>query len=217
MWWEKLLMRPDSFHAKIINNNYLPRFIKFFILLSANWLFHGLLYMEVTEKLFYLLLDGFLFFPLFFFFLNIVNLNLSIFISILIAHTIHWLFNGHIYVLFKNFNLLKIKKNRFIEYTKELQYKARKTQCILAVAIFGSLSRGVLTESSDLDVKIIRRSGIKNGFNACLFVFIERSRAFWNKFPLDIYVVDNYDQILNKSNELPFVLYDPDNIFKQNL
>jgi len=209
-------MRPDSFHARILNNKRLPRFFKFAILIFTNWLFHGFLYMDRTEKAFYLLLDGLFFLPIFFAFSTILNPNSSVFLAFVITHTLHWVFDGHLFVLFKNLGLSKAELKCFVENAKELRERVRKKRSILAVAIFGSLSRGSLIESSDLDVRIIRRPGMINGLKACGFAFLERSRAFLKKFPLDLYVIDNPNKLSKiRPDEAPIVLYDPPDVFRK--
>jgi len=203
-------MKPDSFQAKILNNRYLPWPFRFVIILFVNWVFHGFIYMDRTEKIFFLLLDGIFFLPIFFAFLALSNLSSSIILAVVITHTLHWLFNGHLYVLLKNLRLSKIELDCFAKYLSELRERAKREKSILAIAAFGSLSRGQLSESSDLDIRIIRRLGVINGIRACIFTFLERGRALLSKIPLDVYTLDGF-QNLSKlcPDEPPVVLYDP--------
>jgi len=166
--------------------------------------------MDRTEKIFFLLLDGIFFLPIFFAFLALSNLSSSIILAVVITHTLHWLFNGHLYVLLKNLRLSKIELDCFAKYLSDLRERAKKEKSILAIAAFGSLSRRQLSESSDLDIRIIRRPGVINGMRACLFTLLERGRALMSKIPLDVYTLDGF-QNLSKlcPDEPPVVLYDP--------
>jgi predicted nucleotidyltransferase len=167
--------------------------------------------MDKTEKVFYLLLDGLLFLLVFLTLPTILDFNCRLFIGLVIAHTLHWLFNGHLYVLLKDTGHSKVNLNSFMKYAERLQKAVEGEKSVLAAAIFGSFSRGSLTECSDLDVRIIRRKGVMNGLAVCIFAFFERSKAFLNKFPLDIYVLDGFKSLTKLKSESPVILYDPQN------
>lgn len=203
-------MKPNSFHARVLTNRYLPKVFKYGILILVNWFFHGFLYMDWTEKTFFLFLDGIFFLPVFLSLLAVSNLSLSVAIAIVAAHTLHWFFNGHLYVLFKNLGHSKTEFDHLKDYMKELSERAKGEKSILAIAVFGSLSRHQLTESSDLDVRIIRQRGAINGLKACMFTFMERSRALLGKIPLDVYTCDGFRSLSKiDTDELPVILYDP--------
>jgi predicted nucleotidyltransferase len=166
--------------------------------------------MDSTEKVFYLVLDGFFFLPLFFSLSAILNRGSSIFLALITAHTLHWLFDGQLYGLARIFGLSSTKSEHFMDYTEGLRERAKKEKSILAIAVFGSLSRKQLTESSDLDIRVIRQPGALNGMRASIFTFLERSRALMGKIPLDVFVCDDFRSLLKLDpEELPVILYDP--------
>jgi len=170
--------------------------------------------MDRTEKTFFILLDGIFFLPLFCLIVaSSVPTIYAASVAVSIAHTIHWLFNGHVYVLVKKLGYAHTDKKRFTDYTVELSRRVSREPSIMAAAAFGSLSRGQLTEHSDMDVRVIRRSGAINGVRACFFTFLERGRALLGSFPLDIYTLDGLAGLKKlRPDEPPVVLYDPENI-----
>ncbi|WP_321422013.1 nucleotidyltransferase domain-containing protein [uncultured Methanobacterium sp.] len=171
--------------------------------------------MDRTEKTFKILLDIVLFLPSLFILNYLVNnILLSLFLAFILGHTLNWIFNGQICVLLKNLKLLNTDQEKFLAYMDNVKEKVVKEESIIAAAAFGSLSRKKLKNTSDLDIRIIRKPGYINGIKACFFVLKERSISFFNKFPLDIYVLDSYETInIHIKNEKPIILYDPDKFF----
>jgi predicted nucleotidyltransferase len=175
--------------------------------------------MDRTEKAFKILLELILFILsllVISYLLN--NTLLSIFLAFILVHTLNWIFNGQIGVLLKNLDILNTDKEKFFDYMDNVKEKVINENSIIAAAAFGSLSRKELKKTSDLDIRIIRKPGYINGIKACFFVLKERSKAFFNKFPLDIYVLDNYEMInIHIKNEEPVILYDPDKVLEKFL
>ena len=182
---------------------------KIFIILS-NWTFQGMLYADKTERLFRLLLDGIMTLMLYAILINFISSSyIALIFAFLIAHTFNWIFNGQLFVLGRYIGIKPNKHKDFEEYLKGLKYRAERDKSIQSVAAYGSMSRRKLTESSDLDVRIIRIKGFKNGFKACLFGLVERIRALCNKFPLDMYILDNKDKLAHiRKDESPIIVYD---------
>jgi hypothetical protein len=202
-------MKTDSFQGKILFNKRLPKPLKFMIIIAANWVFHGFLYMEKTEKAFFLLFDLLLFLPIWLSLSFVVSVFFGVFIAFFVAHTIHWLLDGHLYVLFKNLGKSRTPIAKFSNYMKSLSERAKHEKSIFSIIAFGSLSRGEFSEISDLDLRIIRKPGFVNGIRACSFTLLERSKAFITKFPLDIYTLDNKKNLSKMSpNEPPIIIYD---------
>ncbi|MGI6078573.1 MAG: glycosyltransferase [Fastidiosipilaceae bacterium] len=167
--------------------------------------------MDKTEKAFKIFTDICLVFSIYL----IVNYSypwtISIPAAVFFGHTINWIINGQICVVFKNLKLIKNDHVAFREYINGIQLRIKEEPSIQSAAAFGSLSRKSLKETSDLDVRIIRKPGVLNGIRACIFVLLERSRGVCSIFPIDIFVLDSPEQ-LNKLNndEIPIILSDPD-------
>jgi len=165
-------------------------------ILIRNWLFQGFIYMENCERLLKLLLSLLLtiifYIPLHIF-LNL-NFTLTFFISFFTSHTINWLFNGHFFVLMRYFGY-KTSVEYLYNYLKRLEEIYRNNKYIDSIAIFGSISRGNLKTTSDIDVRFIPYDGLVNILFTLLIAIKERIFAFMHKIPLDLYVI-------TKSNSL---------------
>ncbi|ASJ03587.1 hypothetical protein A3L09_10125 [Thermococcus profundus] len=177
-----------------------PMYIKAPILLLSNWLFQGILYMDKTERVFKLALDML-------FTLVLVFLGVNLGVSILIGHTFNWILNGHVFVVFKNLKIITTPREKFDVYLERLKKRVENEPSIVWAGVYGSLVRGEFKETSDLDIRLIRKLGVINGVRACIFVMRERSWATFHKFPLDIYVGDSVRFLENMNKkELPITL-----------
>lgn len=210
-----------NFHRNLAKGTDHPFVVRLIILTFSSWLFQSILYMDRTEKSFKILVELILFLPSFLI-LNYLfkNILLSIFLAFIIAHTLNWIFNGQIGVLLKNLNILSTDKEKFFDYMDNIKEEVVNEESIMAAAAFGSLSRKELKKTSDLDIRIIRKPGHINGLKSCFFVLKERSKASFNKFPLDIYVLDTYEMInihINIKDEEPVILYDPNKVLEKFL
>jgi len=201
-------MNANRFHKELAKGKKYPYYIRIPILTFTSWLFQGIIYMDSTERNFKILFDILIFLPLFVMLYQYFNI-ISIILAIIIAHTINWIFNGQIFVLLKNLNLMNTSPESFVIYLESFKKRVEKENSIIAAAAFGSLSREKLKNTSDLDIRIIRKPGFINGINACIFILKERTKSFFCFFPLDIYVLDDIDMInIHINNENPIVIYD---------
>jgi predicted nucleotidyltransferase len=174
--------------------------------LGVHWVFQGMLYMDWTERVFRIGVEVALA-SVFLFLLVPVGrfpIGWAVTIAFLIAHTLNFLFNGQMWVVLKHFNLVKHSRAEFDEYLGQLAEKIRTEPSIGRAAVYGSIVRGEWNPASDLDVRLVRRTGVANGLRACWFVLRERTRALLNKFPLDIYVLDGPERLVEmRADELP--------------
>lgn len=203
----------NKLYNKILQAKYIPDFIGIFLVIFINWFFQSLLYMGWTEKFLKLFIDFIILVVFFIIFKSIFGLLASIIISFVIAHTLNWIFNGHIFALLKTFGNIKTDPEKFVSYQNQLKERSLKERSILLVATFGSLSRKELNENSDLDLRVIRKRGIISAFRSSIFVLIERSRAFFNKFPIDIYLCDDM-YCITQMKEDPVVIYDANQLLE---
>lgn len=206
-------MKEGKTYANIDIGFLTPIFRFKIVIIATNWIFQGLLYSDKTEKLFKILLDLVLTAILLFFISFSNKIYLNFLISFLISHTLFFVFNGQLFALAKNFDLISNEPQRIIDYADGLKKRASKEKSINCVVIYGSLVRKEVKSTSDLDLRIIRNKGLFNGLRACVFGFKERSRALFYRFPLDMYVVDSPKHLLKmRSDEKPLILYDQKNI-----
>jgi predicted nucleotidyltransferase len=186
------------------------------VIILTNWLFQGILYADKTEKLFKISLEIILFIFLSSFLITISNTFLGLFVSVIIAHTVLFIFNGQLFALAKNFDLIYNDPQRIIDYVNGLKQRVSNEKSINCLVLYGSLVRGEIKPTSDIDVRIIRKSGFLNGFRACMFGLKERNRALFLRFPLDMYVIDSPNHLLKmRKDEIPKILFDPNKILGQ--
>jgi L-malate glycosyltransferase len=207
-------MELTRFFRDLSKKNTYPKWLKYTILPVSSWFFQGLLYMDRTERNFKLFIDLLLIFCLFPVFIKFLTPVFSGLLSLIIAHSLNWIFNGQIFVLLKNLGLVNIDPAKFKNYTEKISERIVNHHSFNSAALFGSLCRQELSCTSDLDVRIIRKPGIVNGLNSCLFIVEERSRAFFSGFPLDIYLLDTDKNLKKMSETNPIIILDRDNILK---
>lgn len=176
-----------------------------------HWIFQGLLYMDKTERLFKIFTDllfTFLFSLILYGFSKSVTFNMLL-LSFVLAHTMNFLFNAQVWVVAKHFRLIHQSKEAFDRFIQAFSIRLKNEPSIAFAAAYGSLVRGEWKTTSDLDIRVVRKKGIINGIRACLFILKERTRAFINRFPLDIYVFDNMNGLNRMSpKERPYVIFD---------
>jgi predicted nucleotidyltransferase len=133
----------------------------------------------------------------------------AIIVGWIIAHTINFLLNGQAMAILTHFGYIKNQEDEVEQYIDLLKDRLQSETSLRWAAIYGSLSRGEMRETSDLDVRVIRTPGFINGSKACFFVMGERTRALLKGFPLDILLLDS-PRLLKRMrpDEPPFVIYD---------
>ena len=165
---------------------------------AAHWALQSLLYMDRTERCTKLGLD----------------LALALLVRLLVgrwlpalaawaaavvaAHTANFLLNGHLWGVLKHYGFVRHSRAAFAGYVEGFLARAAREPAIDSVWICGSLSREAWSPASDLDVRLLRRPGRANGARACWFLLRERSRALCARFPLDAYVVDSRQGLLER-------------------
>ena len=176
--------------------------------IASNWLFQGMRYMNWYEVSFKIFLDVLLMLFLISAFGWWENMA-GIIASFLIAHTMNWILNGHIFVLLRYVWPVPKTKNEFEKYVRELADSGENSKHIDGIAIFGSYCRGQLHEYSDLDARVIVGPGLVNGFLGAIFCTVERTKAFFKAFPLDIYCCIEFRSLDRlREDEVPIILID---------
>jgi hypothetical protein len=177
--------------------------------LVVHWVFQGMLYTDTTELIFRLAIDGFLTSVFALVLSTRLPLLPAIAVGLLLAHTLSFLFNGQIFVVLKHFGDVKHHRREIDEYISSMRSRLEAEPSVCWAAVYGSLSRGEMTETSDLDVRAIRHRGMLNGIRACAFVLTERTRAHLSRFPLDILLLDSPRLLKQmRTDEPAVVIYD---------
>jgi predicted nucleotidyltransferase len=177
--------------------------------LLVHWCFQGLLYADRTERAFKvgltatgaILLTGFLglFLPL----------GWAFVIALVVAHTLSFAMNSHPFVVLKHFGMVKTGQKEVEGVIQRLATESSREPGIVWAGVYGSLARNSWNEFSDLDVRLVRRPGWANGIRACWFLLRQRALATWQRFPLDMYVLDS-PKLLERmrADEPPLVILD---------
>lgn len=175
------------------------------ISLLVHWVFQGMLYMDRTELMFKIGLDLAMATVLWIAVSRILRLpkGWAVVPALLIAHTMNFMFNGQVWSVLKCFHLVKHSRSEFDEYLRQLSERIEAEPSIEWAGVYGSPARGEWTEYSDLDLRLVRRSGLWNGLCACWFVLCERTRALIHKFPLDLFLLDSPKMLAAMRNDEP--------------
>lgn len=197
----------EQIFGYINDSESIPEPLRFVILFSTSVLFQGMGYMDPTERRFKISFD--IAFSLLFFQLSDGTVRSRIISAFCGAHVLNFIVNGQLFVLLKNFDLVDIPKEKFERWMVMLGERYERSQSVDAVVVYGSLSRGDLSRTSDLDVRVLRRDGLVNGLVACSITAVFRFKALIHRFPLDIYVLDGTDSLDRlRDDEEPQVLVD---------
>lgn len=177
--------------------------------IASNWVFQAMRYMNIYEVSLKLFLD--IIFTLMFMsiFMDGMSFGVALTLSVVSAHTLNWVFNGHIFVLMRYVAPIPKTEKHFDDFIALMKKSALKWQSIDGIAIYGSYCRGELHKYSDLDVRVLTHPGKLNAIYGSIFCLYLRFIAFFHTFPLDIYCtisMDFLDQL--RDDEDPFILID---------
>lgn len=169
------------------------RLLNFVVAAGGHWIFQSMLYMDRSERRFKLALDAALTLLCAGAFVGLWAWPwpLAIGVGFVLAHTFNFIFNAQICALGANYGLVHLKAGELQDYAQSLGRRAEQNPAIAYAAVCGSLAHKSGRSDSDLDVRLLRRPGLLNGVRAGWFVLLERSRALFTWFPLDIYLFDS--------------------------
>lgn len=196
----------NKFYNKILTHKYIPKPLGILIIIGINWIFQGILYTKKTETTFKLIFELGLLIIFYNISLFIINDLLSgILFSFFMSHTINWLVNNNLFSLFKTFGIIQTSNETFNLYVDKLKKEAKQNPSISWVGIFGSQAHISHSLFSDIDVRIVRCPGFTSAVKSLFFILKQRIWANLHRFPLDIYLLDNMNQ-LNSMMEKAIVL-----------
>lgn len=207
-------MNPSDLFHEMNEGEYYPGWLRFIVLLCSSFIVQGTVYMDDTERWFKFTTD-FVLSVLFYVPTSwMSDKRRRIATAMFSAHLTNYLLNGQLCAVLKKFDLILTSSAEFDDWLRLLSRQTQTHSSIAAAAAYGSLSRGTLQNTSDLDVRVIRYPGVLNGIRACIFIAELRLRALLDRFPLDIYVLDDFDSLAEmRDDESPIVLSDKVNHF----
>jgi hypothetical protein len=179
-----------------------------FGVILTNWFFQGMRYMNGYERFVKLMLDAFVIVSLLAVFGRAPS-PASVILLFLFAHTLNWMFNGHIFVLMRYVRPFPKTPDEFDRFVRKLQEWGRASTCVQGIAIYGSYCRGQLHGNSDLDVRVLVDRGAMPGLCGAIFCVVARWKAFFAAFPLDVYCSvggDGLDRL--RDDEHPSLILD---------
>lgn len=182
------------------------------ILLFSNWFFQGIWNSDVTEKIYKVLFTA-VFTVAFFIFFELDSIVLDFLFAFLIAHTLNWLVNCSVSgILIHRLLLWKVSKEKTFNYLNSLKRRTENTDVICYCAVFGSIARGELKESSDVDVGFLRKPGFFNAFKGLYFITLERLRTNTTGIPFEGYLIDSIEKMVTRfeNEQIPVVLKQSD-------
>lgn len=180
--------------------------------LLRNWLHQALSYMDAGELMFRVLVESL---EIVVIYLVLVRLEVDLttplkaFFSVLIAHTINWIFNGNFWALwlFASPRAKNRGEEATVKYLLEMAARLKRSGCIGGLALYGSAARGAWHGKSDLDIRIVRRKGLLNLVCANLLVMRERLLALIYRQPADLFLADGIDFLRKmRADESPLFL-----------
>lgn len=138
-----------------------------------------------------------------------LKLWVCVLVGFLVSHTLNWIFNFNFWTCI-DFTFPSVHNpgnDATIDYLRRMQERMQKNDVITGCMIYGSMSRAVWHDKSDLDMRIIGKSGFWNGFKIYWAVFKERLIAVPEKQPLDLYQADSVKFLKRmRTDEYPIFL-----------
>ena len=182
-----------------------PRLLNLF----CNWVHQAFFYLDRVEQIGRILLEGSATLLLATTFAVVTDRQifdlLTLAVCFLIIHTFNWVFNGNLWacILFAFPKLRNPGETVTCQYLNDMAERLKNNPSISGLLIFGSLSRGKWHDRSDIDLRILRKPGFCNALCALSVQMRERLIAFFAKQPLDMYLADNVDFLMNMRKDEP--------------
>ena len=176
-----------------------------YVTFITSFMLQGMLYANWRDNVIKILIDVVITLALW-------GVGLPWWVALLIAHSINYCINGQAICVFYHIRAGNLTAQQFYDGTVAMKERLDKCKYMDAAISYGSLSTGKWHPSSDIDIRFIPKKGEWNYWMCMLWSVGERTRAFFNGYPLDMYVFTmkhSYD-VMSK-NEVPIVFKDVEN------
>lgn len=206
-YFDALLKKHKKKHLpKVLAGTWFDEWMSYgYITFLTSFILQGMLYANWRDNVIKIALDGIVMAAL-------ILSGLPWWIAFLIAHAVNYCINGQAICVFYHIRAGNLTAQQFYEGTVKMKERLDKCKYLDAAISYGSLSTGKWHPSSDIDIRFIPKRGELNYWLAMFWSVGERTRAFFNGYPLDMYVFTmkhSYD-VMSK-NEVPIVFKDLQN------
>jgi predicted nucleotidyltransferase len=181
--------------------------------LVKNWLHQGFTYMDKGEQIFKFMTEAveimLVYFVLYYVF-KIQREDVTLlFFSFIIVHTFNWVTNNLFWsiIMFSFPSLRNPGAVNTYNYLNSMANRLKSDRSISGLSLYGSMSRKQWHDRSDIDMRLLRCSGILNLIFAGFVMMRERLIAFVYRQPLDIFLADDIAFLSKmRSDERPLFL-----------
>jgi predicted nucleotidyltransferase len=173
------------------------------VFFTKYWLLQGILHMNWAERLHRFTLEAVVAYVLWWLANLYSSSSVSWFWPVLVAHTMNAVFNGQAIAVWRHvYGRLPVSvvKDLFMAHLETMGQRLNRInpRNIADVVIMGSIARGELRPTSDVELAVVARPGVWNLFMANNYLMLERIRAFFARFPLDAYVYNSWEELESK-------------------
>lgn len=181
------------------------------------WLAQGMLYAHPTERILKIATEILFFVPAFLYvrFLG-HGVVASIVLAFIFSHSANFLLNCAVWeTLICDLTLRGAGKATLFRYIKGIRSRLASRGSISCAFIYGSISRGDLHDSSDLDIVLVRRPGFRNAVSALIVLTLEKLRSLVYRIPLEAYLADDLSFLDRpRKDETPLIIADADSALR---
>lgn len=162
-------------------------------ILVINWVFQGVRGMQQKELTFRIMMEVTLIAISFFVLPVDLDAVLRLGIALIVAHTINWLFNTHLWVCVRYFPIYHRNPEALGAFLVKTEVKLRSLLWLDEAVCIGSVgdSGRIRSERSDIDLRLIFGQGVINWIRVNLLLLKLRTIALLKIIPLDLYAYDN--------------------------
>lgn len=164
-----------------------------FGLLAINWCFQGMRGMQIKELSFRLLLESLAIIWIYFSLPHSLSLWERLFVSLLGAHTLNWLFNGQLWVCVRYCSFYHRKTEALQDFLRETEKRLQSLPWLQEAVCIGSVGNkgSVYSERSDIDLRLIFPTGKLHWLLINLLLLRLRVTALFLVIPLDLYAYNS--------------------------
>lgn len=159
------------------------------IVLMVNWTHQGFFSLSKTDRAAKIVLEVAFGIPLLLA-LSVaadVPLLAAFALSFFVAHTLNWILDTNVHAARRTSGRFRVQPGRLDRALDRLRIQLGKED-ILGAYLSGSMARGAPSGTSDIDIHVVRKAGLRGALRGVEIVVRERTVAFLKGIPLDIYL-----------------------------